>query len=461
MSALNGRRLLVVSGRDVRHPDAGGPERYLHEITRRWVAGGARVTWVAGRSPDSPARENVDGVEVVRTPVLLSRPGQRFDAVLDARTGPALAEPRLAVGRVPVVRLVHRVGPAVPARTGLAARLRRLVRRRAAGRTTVTLSPSARHELRCRHAARGPIFVVPPGVSPVAPAGERAADPTIVVVARLVPEQRLDLLLAELTTVLAQVPALRVEIIGAGPELPRLRRIMHDEAVAHAVTLHGRVSDAELAMWLRRAWLTVSTATGARCGCAVLAAAAHGVPCVALDAPGIADFVRDGRTGRLVAAPAELAPVLVRQLWALADDGHARWTAGQCRAWTERFGWDRSAELLAAVVAHQLGMTRARRQRRYARSDIATVVRFPAGVTVAPGALRVTDEVAVTGGVTDVLLNGCDDFDALGVLDRLGVSGAQVRLAGRDDLLVGPRPLPPLLTAAHEIPALRKAPERG
>ena len=42
-------RSLVLNWRDVRHPQAGGAEQYMHQIARRWVAAGAHVTWLTAR----------------------------------------------------------------------------------------------------------------------------------------------------------------------------------------------------------------------------------------------------------------------------------------------------------------------------------------------------------------------------------------------------------------------------
>lgn len=99
----------------------------------------------------------------------------------------------------------------------------------------------------------------------------------------------------------------------------------------------------------------------------------------------------------------------------------------------------RGARLLAGVVAARL--TARRRERRHARSDIATVARFRAGIVSDPAALlRSTDEVSVEDGVVTVLLRGCDEYDAAGVLTRLGVPDASLRLAEKDDLLLGPSP---------------------
>lgn len=114
------------------------------------------------------------------------------------------------------------------------------------------------------------------------------------------------------------------------------------------------------------------------------------------------------------------------------------------------------------MVEHQIravGYDPARR--RSARSDIATLVRLPAGGSVPAGALRPTDEVVAANGQVNLLLNGCDEFDALGVLARLGVTGAQLHLAGHDDLLIGPHPLPPVLTGLPTRRALALALDRS
>jgi len=42
LAQLEGARIVVLNWRDVQHPQAGGAEQYMHQIARRWVAGGAR-----------------------------------------------------------------------------------------------------------------------------------------------------------------------------------------------------------------------------------------------------------------------------------------------------------------------------------------------------------------------------------------------------------------------------------
>ncbi len=450
------RHVLVVADRDLAHPAAADGERYVHEVVRRWAAGGTRVALaVIG----APSREVVTGVEVLRFARSASlaawflRHAHRFDAVVDA-TDRAVATAWLAGrGRTPVVRLglrSHERSSHATGRRGLPVLGRHLARWAGERRTTVVPSPSARHELRCRAGLRGPVLVAPPGVAPATGVGGRADHPVVVVPA---PERQLDVLLRGLPVVLEQEPRLQVEVVGDGPELPRLRRIAHDFDVAHAVVFRGRVSDDERVAALRRAWLLVSAAADELPAQGVLEAAAHGVPCVALDAIGARDFVR---VGEVVRSPDELAPSVARHLTQLADLRHAQELARRCRGWADGFRWDRTAGLVAAAVEHEVRAARRDGPRRRARFDIAALVRLPAGVRVPAGALRVTDEVVEAGGAVGVLLNGCDEFDALGVLDRLGIEGARVRLATHDDLMLGPCPPAPPPDTEHT----RKADDR-
>ena len=206
--------------------------------------------------------------------------------------------------------------------------------------------------------------------------GPRDPDPTIVIVSRLVPHKRLDLLLGEIMTAVRRRPRLRVEIVGDGPERGRLQNLVADLGLQRSVTLHGYLpSDARDSM-LARAWLTTSTSLGEGWGCSVIEAAAWGVPCVALRVPGIRDSVIHGRTGWLVDRPQDLGAALVDALDHLASEDHAMEVTTRCQEWARCFTWDRSSDLLAGVVLDEIARRTCGHDRRYARSDITTLARF-------------------------------------------------------------------------------------
>jgi glycosyltransferase involved in cell wall biosynthesis len=93
---------------------------------------------------------------------------------------------------------------------------------------------------------------------------------------------------------------------------------------------------------------------------AILEAAAVGTPSVALNAPGVRDAIRDGKTGVLVEAPAEApaeesAKVLAEAWVDLSGDPDRRARMGEeARLWAERFGWDRTVEAWEKLLEREI-----------------------------------------------------------------------------------------------------------
>ncbi|QFZ20192.1 glycosyltransferase family 4 protein [Saccharothrix syringae] len=456
LDALRGRSVLVLNWRDVRHPRAGGAELYAHQVARRWAAAGVRVTWLTSRPPGTPAREVVDGVQVLRrggtfsvyaaVAAALLRHGRLFDAVLDCQNGIPFFAPAFAPRTTPVVQVVHHVHQeqfdahfSRPVAV-LGRFLEGPASRRVYGdRALAVVSPSTRRDVRTRLGLRGPAFIVPNGNEPpVDRSGPRDPDPTVVVVGRLVAHKRLDRLLRALPDVLPAVPGLRVSVVGDGPERRRLELLAGELGLRRAVRFHGRLPDAERDELVRRAWLTTSTSQGEGWGCTVLEANRFGVPCLAVAAAGIDDSVRHDGTGWLVPDPAALAPALVDALTRLADDAVAARLSDRCRAWASAFTWDRSAELLAGVLAAEgRRLAAPRPDRRAARADLVTAVRFRVPRDVPPPRGRLTDQVRVDGEHGTALLHGCDEVDAEAVLARWRVEPVSIELAREEQLLTG------------------------
>ncbi len=213
LSRLAGMRLLVLNWRDIRHPQAGGAEQFMHQIVRRWVAAGAHVTWFTARPRGQDASEVIDGIRFVRSGGDLSlylhaaarmvRLRTDVNVIVDCQNGIPFFSPLFAGTAVPVVQVVHHVhqdqfDTRFPRPVAALGRfLEGTATRRVYGpRAVVAVSPSTRRELRHRLGFRGPIFVVPkdPSRCPTS-RGPRDPEPTVAVVSRLVPHKRIDLLL--------------------------------------------------------------------------------------------------------------------------------------------------------------------------------------------------------------------------------------------------------------------------
>jgi glycosyltransferase involved in cell wall biosynthesis len=470
LAQLDGARIVVLNWRDIEHPQAGGAEQYMHQIARRWVEVGAHVTWLTARAPGQSRRAVIDGIEVVRaggalsiyplTALALLRRYGRIDYVVDCQNGIPFFSPLFVERDVPVVQVVHHVhqdqfgmrfGPVLAA-----------VGRFLEGRGTqavygerpiAAVSPSTRQELRRRLRFRGPIHIVPNGNSSTPEVrSPRDPEPTITIVARLVPHKRVDVLLAQLAVTAAAVPNLRVDIVGDGPERIRLTMLAAELGLSDIVTFHGFQPDAVRDELLRRAWLTMSTSAHEGWGLSIVEAAAHGVPTLALRAPGVRDSVVSGSTGWLVDEVGQFGAAAAMALRELADEERAREVTEACQAWARCFTWDRSAGLLAGVLVASVEPDIGPGDRS-ARSDMGVVVEFDRPHDLAGAlcyaALRPTDQMEERDGRVGLLLTGCDEIDAAAALKRLGITDAQVRLADRYDLLVGPARLPEVLTRQH------------
>ena len=291
---LQGSHVLVLNWRDPRHPQAGGAEQYIHHIARRWVEQGVRVTWFTSRPPGQPVTDEIDGIRILRSGGTLSlyaqaavhllADGRAYDAIVDCQNGIPFFAPVFSKQDIPIVQVVHHVHQDqfatrfAPPVAALGRLLEGHVARRVYGdRPIVAVSPSTRHELRSRLHFTGPIHVIPNGTIDVPDlAGPRDPDPTVVVVSRLVPHKRIDLLLGQIAVAAPKVRNLRVEIVGDGPELQRLRSLVVDLGLQRTVTLHGFLPNQDRDALLSRAWLTTSTSK-AEGGAARSSRPRHGV----------------------------------------------------------------------------------------------------------------------------------------------------------------------------------------
>lgn len=115
------------------------------------------------------------------------------------------------------------------------------------------------------------------------PRGER-----LLVVSRLLPYKRVDLVVAAATRA-----GLGLDVVGTGPELPGLRR-----AAGPGVRFHGRIDDQGLRQLFEECRVLVVAATE-DFGITPIEAAAAGKPVVAYGAGGALETVRDGIDGVL------------------------------------------------------------------------------------------------------------------------------------------------------------------
>jgi glycosyltransferase involved in cell wall biosynthesis len=183
----------------------------------------------------------------------------------------------------------------------------------------------------------------------------------VVVLGRIVAHKRVDLVVRAVAVARRARPGLTLDVIGTGDEIERVRETVHETRLDGVVTLHGFLADADKSRVLSNAALHVCASDAEGWGQVVLEAAAHGVPTLARDVPGLRDSIRDGKTGWLIPpASSSTDDDLVARLAEGIGSGLDRMSepevrdriADDCREWASGFGWEQMrAEARDAVTA--------------------------------------------------------------------------------------------------------------
>jgi glycosyltransferase involved in cell wall biosynthesis len=351
--------------RDTRHPEGGGSELYVERIAAGLAARGHEVTVFCADHGQAPADEVRDGVRFVRRggrgsvylrAMLALRGGRlRPDVVVDVQNGMPFLSP--LVTRRPVVNVVHHVhreqwpvvfGP-VLSRVGwfLESRVAPRVYR---GSRYVVVSEVTRREV-CELGVRDDALqVVHNGTDRVlAAAVPPSPTPVVCVLGRLVPHKRVELAMQAVAALRAELPDLRLAVVGRGWWEAELREAADALGVTDAVDFLGFVDERTKHELLGRAWVLAQPSLKEGWGLSVVEAAAHGTPAVAFaDAGGLAESVRDGETGLLVGSPEEFTAALR----ALLLDAPLRARLGDgARAHAADYTWEGAVDAFAQLLA--------------------------------------------------------------------------------------------------------------
>jgi rhamnosyl/mannosyltransferase len=346
-------------------PRSGGMERVVQDLAEGAELLGHRVEVVAVREPGigrkggRRPRAGVTRAFSLGTfgaqeiaPGYLAHSWKRADIIHIHHPHP-LADLAcfLRAGRTPVVVTHH-----ADARRGINRPLARLILRRAAA----VVVPSRAHvalstELR---GMEGKIQVIPFGIDEerwrdVAPPPP-GAPPRALFIGRLERYKGVDILLRALE----QVPDLALDVVGAGPEMPRLKTLARALAIEDRVKWYGEYPDEDLARRMAAAHMLVlpSVTVEEMFGLVVLEAMAAGRPVVTTAVPtAVREVNVPGETGLEV--PIRDVAALADALERLAGDPALRARMGEAgqRRVRERFSREAMAAEHVALYERVLG----------------------------------------------------------------------------------------------------------
>jgi glycosyltransferase involved in cell wall biosynthesis len=183
-------------------------------------------------------------------------------------------------------------------------------------------------------------------IDPRAAAGWPAQSIVAVSLGRLAPEKNVMTVLEAVSAATSDVPGLRLLVIGGGPSADELRRRAERPDLDGRVRFTGALARPDALRAAAGGDLFVFASRTETQGLVLAEAMGLGLPCVALDGPGVRDSVRDGIDGVVVEAEgvASRADRLGAALGSLASD-RARLAALAARAseGADRFSLDRRA----------------------------------------------------------------------------------------------------------------------
>jgi glycosyltransferase involved in cell wall biosynthesis len=348
-------RVLWLNHRDIEHPNAGGAERTIFEVSRRLSTLGHEVRIASAGWRGAPSTAELSGVRVRRYPTYLS-PHLVLPFLLRSKPTPDVVIDDLAhvlpwgtplLSRIPGTAFFrHLHARTLPGQVGpysakMLTKIERSYQNVYAHWPFVTETQTSVEDLSNIGIARSHCRIIRPGVDTrLFKPGVKSETPEFVYFGGMRRYKRADHALRAFSILAQGSPGSRLLIIGEGPELPNLKSLANELSLDDSVAFLGRVSRSRLAETLASAWINIHCSTAEGWGYSILEAAASGVPSVAYRVPGLTESIADGITGRLVEEgdPVKLAQGLAEVMHDPSNFARA------CRGRAEAFDWNVSTQ---------------------------------------------------------------------------------------------------------------------
>ncbi len=368
-------KLLWITWKDFRHPDAGGAEVVQYQLITRLAADGHQVTVLTARYPGSSAEETIDGIRYVRagsnrythplaaTWYYLRHCRNKYDVVIEEVQGCAPYWTVFFRGRAKAFILYHQLARVnwlyevpkplsylgyyvlAPVATWLLARSRAPV---------ITVSDSTRDELAKYGFAPERTHIISEGLvdEPLASLKgvKKYPQPTVLSHGSMRAMKRTLEQVQAFELAKRNLPELQMKISGSssGEYGQRVLAYIAASPYKDDIAYLGRTTDEQKTEVMQRSHAILVTSVEEGWGLIVTEANGQGTPAVVYDVAGLRDSVRNGRTGVVTAAnPAALADGIYQLLDSPAMYEKLRTAA---HTWSRHITFDQSYKDLLGVI---------------------------------------------------------------------------------------------------------------
>jgi glycosyltransferase involved in cell wall biosynthesis len=361
-------RILIFNWRDIKNPEVGGAEVYIHEVAKRLVKKGNEVILFSAKFKNAKNEEEIDEVKVVRrgskgTVYLKARTffnevKNKVDLIIDSiNTIPFFTplyvkeKPKMALifqltGQVfykvlpkPLAYIAENTEPFI---------YKKFYRKLQA----IVLSQSIKDELVNIGLPENNIKVAEPGIDlDFYIPGKKTEYPSILYLNRIVPYKNVDDLIKAFRVVVSVVPNSKLLIVGCrGTKYEDyLKRLVHELNLSNSVEFYPFVIGEEKREFLQKSWVHVLPSTKEGWGISVTEAAACGTPTVAYDVIGLRDSVKHNITGFLVPYK-DINALAEKIINLLSNEELRRKMSTKAHEEALKFTWNRTATLISNTI---------------------------------------------------------------------------------------------------------------
>ncbi len=374
--------VLILNWRDTKHVWAGGSEVYLHEIAKRLVDRGYKVTMFCGNDQRSVRNQVIDGVQMVRRGgfytvyiwasiyYLFAFRGQ-FDMIIDCENGIPFFSPIYA--RIPVVLVVHHVHQDVfqkhlwfPFSYVAMFLEKKLMPWIYKDSLLVTVSQSSKKEIvKHKFAESKRVTVIEPGI--INPSeqliSEKSQFPSILYFGRLKAYKRVDVIIKAFAKVHPLIPTSRLVIAGHGEYGRHLKQLAKKLNIQEYVEFLGHIPEDKKSELFSSAWVAVHPSSIEGWGITVIEANSFGTPVIGSNVNGLKDSIVQGKTGMLVSSGNVNA--FARAIMKLIRNSKERnRMSKEAKQWASTFDWNERVDTLINVMrtTYELALEKKRKR---------------------------------------------------------------------------------------------------
>jgi|Deesub1362A_J573_1020465.scaffolds.fasta_scaffold01775_6 glycosyltransferase involved in cell wall biosynthesis len=363
-------RILAVNWRDIKNPEAGGAEVYLHEILKRLVSKGHEVILISSKYKECRNKEIVDGVKIVRVGnkyffnfvffwyYISKLRNENFDIVIDSVSKIPLCIPLYVKKQIlSIVYHIHgkTLFRELPLFIALYVYLmeRLLIPVFYKESAIITISESTKDELAKFGIPSKNILVIYCGIENKFGPSYKADIPMILYFGRVKKYKRIDNVIKAFKHIKEKIPEAKLIIAGKGDNYKELITLSKELGISDSINFVGEVSEEEKVKLLQKAWVFVTTSEKEGWGITVIEANACGTPVISYDVHGLRDSVKHSYNGLLVEDGNIKA--LAETIIGLLENNNLREELSKnAIEWAKQFSWDRSAEEFERTIFNSL-----------------------------------------------------------------------------------------------------------